>query len=196
MTPVGTLVVTLGSTHPSFLPPSSIDQVVLQLDIITQEMSSTTGLNPLAQVGFADSVAYDRHRPSFPAGSVNVLLENVRVAGIPAATIVDLAAGTGKFTELLAERPEDYNIIAIEPHGDMRRVLQGKALKGVSVQDGLSTKIPLENESVDAVIAAQVGLCISFCYCTRTTDGILREGEVIQKTPRRKHGLGCPNGAL
>ena len=40
----------------------------------------------------------------------------------------------------------------------MRKVLEDKHLKGVSVQDGLSTDMKsLKDESVDAVIAAQVG---------------------------------------
>lgn len=124
-------------------------------------MSASAALNPRAQIGFANATAYDSHRPSFPSESVNALLDNVRVADKDGATVVDLAAGTGKFTELLASRPEQYKVTAIEPHPDMRKVLEGKNLKGVDTKDGLSTSIPLPDESVDAVIAAQVG--ISFC---------------------------------
>ncbi|KAI5202183.1 hypothetical protein AUEXF2481DRAFT_430641 [Aureobasidium subglaciale EXF-2481] len=121
-------------------------------------MTSTTSgqINPSAQSGFSNAALYDKHRPSFPAHSVSVLLDGVRVADTPQATVVDLAAGTGKFTELLADRDEGYEIIAIEPHADMRKVLEDKHLKGVSVQDGLSTDMKsLKDESVDAVIAAQ-----------------------------------------
>jgi len=39
----------------------------------------------------------------------------------------------------------------------MRKVLEDKRLSGVEVKDGLSTSIPLPDESVDAVIIAQVG---------------------------------------
>ncbi|KEQ84793.1 putative 2-heptaprenyl-1,4-naphthoquinone methyltransferase [Aureobasidium pullulans] len=113
-------------------------------------------LNPSAQSGFSNAALYDKHRPSFPAHSVSVLLDGVRVADSPQATVVDLAAGTGKFTELLAARDEGYEIIAIEPHADMRKVLEDKHLKGVSVRHGLSTDMKsLKDESVDAVIAAQ-----------------------------------------
>ncbi|KAI4719935.1 putative 2-heptaprenyl-1,4-naphthoquinone methyltransferase [Aureobasidium sp. EXF-10727] len=119
-------------------------------------MTSAPGrINPSAQNGFSNAALYDKHRPSFPAHSVSVLLDGVRVADSQ-ATVVDLAAGTGKFTELLADRDEGYEIIAIEPHADMRKVLEDKHLKGVSVQDGLSTDMKsLKDESVDAVIAAQ-----------------------------------------
>lgn len=122
-------------------------------------MTSPSGrINPSAQNGFSNAALYDKHRPSFPAHSVSVLLDGVRVADSPQATVVDLAAGTGKFTELLADRDEGYEIIAIEPHADMRKVLEDKHLKGVTVQDGLSTDMKsLKDESVDAVIAAQVG---------------------------------------
>ncbi|KAH0380887.1 putative 2-heptaprenyl-1,4-naphthoquinone methyltransferase, partial [Aureobasidium melanogenum] len=120
-------------------------------------MTSTPSgrLNPSAQNGFSNAALYDKHRPSFPAHSVSVLLDGVRVADTQ-ATVVDLAAGTGKFTELLAARDEGYKVIAIEPHADMRKVLEDKHLPGVSVQDGLSTDMKsLKDESVDAVIAAQ-----------------------------------------
>lgn len=115
-----------------------------------------SSLNPFAQSGFAEAAHYDAHRPSFPAKSVDVLLDNLRVKGKKGATVVDLAAGTGKFTELLARRDEGYKVIAIEPHADMRGVLVDKKLKGVEVIDGISHSMPLADGSVDAVIAAQV----------------------------------------
>lgn len=109
-----------------------------------------------AQSGFSKSSLYDQHRPSYPANAVDMLLDAVRVAGIPGASIVDLGAGTGKFTELLAKRHERYDILAIEPHEQMRKELERKALDNVTVKDGLSTSIPVADETVDAVIAAQV----------------------------------------
>ncbi|KAF1355379.1 S-adenosyl-L-methionine-dependent methyltransferase [Delphinella strobiligena] len=118
-------------------------------------MSSSAALNPLAQSGFAKAAEYDAHRPTFPAESVNVLLENVRIADKPGATVIDLAAGTGKFTQALVDRPEQYKVTAVEPHAHMRKVLENKKLKDVEFLDGLSTSIPLADESVDAVIAAQ-----------------------------------------
>ncbi|KAF4555276.1 Methyltransferase-like protein 6 [Elsinoe fawcettii] len=108
-----------------------------------------------AQTGFAKAADYDAHRPSFPDESVNVLLGNVRLLGNQGATVIDLAAGTGKFTEILAKREEGFNIIAVEPHDDMRAVLEKKNLPNVKVVKGLSTEIPVPDESVDAVIAAQ-----------------------------------------
>lgn len=119
-------------------------------------------LSARAVSGFSNSAHYDRHRPSYPADAVETLLDAVRVAGVPGATIIDLAAGTGKFTEVLVKRDEEYEILAVEPHQEMREELEKKNLKNVTVKDGLSTSIPAENESIDAVIAAQV--CI-YIHC-------------------------------
>jgi len=113
-------------------------------------------LSARAVSGFSKSALYDQHRPSYPPDAVETLLDAVRVAGVPGATIVDLAAGTGKFTELLAQRDEEYEIVAVEPHEGMRVELEKKRLRNVTVKEGISTSIPVEDESIDAVIAAQV----------------------------------------
>lgn len=118
----------------------------------------TSTIANVAQNGFADASSYDQHRPSYPPEAVEELLKHLQVDGLPAARIVDLAAGTGKFTELLAAREECYEILAIEPQADMRNELARKDLKGVTVVEGDAVNLPVESQSVDAVVAAQVGL--------------------------------------
>lgn len=120
--------------------------------------SPSPGLNARAQKGFAKSHAYDQHRPSYSASSVQFLLEQTRVSGRKHARVVDLAAGTGKFTELLAGREEEeFEILAVEPHEQMREVLASKQLKGVTVMEGMAHDMSgIEDESVDAVFVAQV----------------------------------------
>lgn len=120
-------------------------------------MATSGSINERAQIGFAKSDAYDEHRPAYPASIVQLLLENLGVNGKNGARIVDLAAGTGKFTEALAARDEQFEIVAVEPQGDMRRVLNEKKLPNVAVMDGQGERIPLDTGSVDAVICAQVG---------------------------------------
>jgi hypothetical protein len=121
--------------------------------------------SPIAQTSFANSTAYDAHRPTYPAESVQHLLEQCRVAGKRGARIIDLAAGTGKFTEALAAREEGFEILAVEPHADMRRVLSERGLKGVRVVDGTAEDVPVENGWADAVFVAQVGhQLISFLF--------------------------------
>ncbi len=75
---------------------------------------------------------------------------------------MDLGAGTGSLTKQLAGRQEGYDILAIEPHEAMRKELEAKKLKGVSVLAGFADKLPLQSQSVDALVASQVTLSISY----------------------------------
>lgn len=120
-------------------------------------MASSTGISERAQTGFAKSAAYDQHRPAYTSTVVQLLLENLRVSGKKHAKLLDLAAGTGKFTEAIAAREEEFEVVAVEPHDEMRLVLEEKGLKSVTVLAGKADSIPVEDESVDAVICAQVG---------------------------------------
>lgn len=83
-----------------------------------------TDIKSAARNSFAASSAYECHRPSYPPEAINKLLRGLEVAGVNGARVADLAAGTGKFTELLAARPEQYSIAAIEPHPAMRTELE------------------------------------------------------------------------
>lgn len=111
-----------------------------------------------AKSGFANALSYDKHRPTYPPEAVSKLLSALHIAGVHGATVVDLAAGTGKFTEPLAARDEEYEITAIEPHERMRAELERKKLGGgrVKVLDGTAQKTGLQSQSVDVVITGQV----------------------------------------
>ena len=118
-------------------------------------MSST--ISPHALTGFTNSTAYDAHRPTYPPSSLQHLLTQCRVAGKRGARIIDLAAGTGKFTAALAAREEEFEIVAVEPHADMRKVLSERGLRGVKVVDGTAEEMPVGDGWADAVFVAQVG---------------------------------------
>jgi ubiquinone/menaquinone biosynthesis C-methylase UbiE len=109
-----------------------------------------------ALTGFAKGALYEQHRPSYSNEAVDNLLNALGVKDVANAAVLDLAAGTGKFTDLLAQRAENYTVVAVEPHGEMREQLEKKSWANVKVKSGLATSIPLSDESVDAVIAAQV----------------------------------------
>jgi ubiquinone/menaquinone biosynthesis C-methylase UbiE len=107
--------------------------------------------------GFEASSAYDAHRPSYPPEAVDQLLSALKVAVVQGASVADLAAGTGKFTELIAARPEQYSIVAVEPHKSMRAELERKSLKGVKVAKGTAEAMPeIVDGTFDALIASQV----------------------------------------
>jgi trans-aconitate methyltransferase len=109
-----------------------------------------------AAQGFKDADAYDAHRPSYPPEVVDDFLRHLLVRDQIDSRIVEIAAGTGKFTELLACRPERFLIKAIEPHKDMREKLAAKDLPAVEVLAGEAKKMPIKSEWGDACIIAQV----------------------------------------
>lgn len=119
-------------------------------------MSTHDSLPSVAREGFKDASAYDTHRPSYPPHAVETFLKNLKVAGQSESKIVEIASGTGKFTELLARRPERFEVKAIEPHQGMRERLVEKDLQAVEVVDGTAEKMPVGDEWGDACIAAQV----------------------------------------
>lgn len=120
-------------------------------------MAKPFTLSSKAQTGFSNAAQYDKHRPSYPDEAVNKLLTRLGVAGVSNAQIIDLGSGTGKFTELLAKRDEQYEIVAVEPHARMRDELVKKGLgEKVVVLDGDAGNIPVEDGWGDALVAAQV----------------------------------------
>jgi ubiquinone/menaquinone biosynthesis C-methylase UbiE len=111
--------------------------------------------SPIAQAGFIAPSLYDKYRPSYLGHAVQHLLSSL---GVDAGNtrILELGAGTGKLTEKLAVYLANSTIVAIEPHAKMRDLLDQKQLPNVTVMDGLAQCIPLPDESVDYVLAAQV----------------------------------------
>ena len=89
---------------------------------------------------------YERGRPSYPR-------EAVAVAAVPESSrVLDLGAGTGKLTRVLAE--QFAAVVAVEPAPAMRRVL-ANVCGGVDVLAGTAEQIPLADASVDAVFVAE-----------------------------------------
>lgn len=148
-----------------------------------------------AQVGpgFSKAAQYDTHRATYSADAVEVLLENLQVSGKKNARILDLAAGTGKFTDALAARGEQFDIVAVEPLQSMRDVLAGKQLSNVEVKDGHASSIPLEEASVEAVVIAQVS---HSSLCADTRQEVLGDGgevEIGYAQHRRKEQTSAPS---
>lgn len=131
--------------------------------------------SPLAQVaysGFHDAGAYDAHRPSYPAAAVSCLLGHLGLLTPPPdgsgpTTVVEIGAGTGKFTELLSRHAAQQaaaasgsgpplQIVAVEPHAQMRAQLEAKSLLHVTAVDGHGADLRMIGDgAASAVIAAQ-----------------------------------------
>jgi SAM-dependent methyltransferase len=88
---------------------------------------------------------YDRARPGYPSDAVGWML------GPTARDVVDLGAGTGIFSRLVASL--GHRVTAVEPDAEMRAQLA--ASDGIAVVEGSAETIPLPDQSAGAVVAAQ-----------------------------------------
>jgi SAM-dependent methyltransferase len=91
---------------------------------------------------------YERGRPDYPAAAIDWLIAEL---GRP-AVVADIGAGTGKLTRPLLER--GIRVIAVEPVAGMRATLE-RAAPGADVRAGQAEALPLEDGSVDAIVAGQ-----------------------------------------
>ncbi|KAI1172517.1 S-adenosyl-L-methionine-dependent methyltransferase [Nemania sp. FL0916] len=142
-------------------------------------MASQSNLSMAAEEGFKDAAAYDTHRPNYPSEAVEAFLQNLKIVGQDDVNIVEIASGTGKFTELLAARPERYTVKAVEPHRLMREKLAQKDLPGVEVLDGEADKMPVEDEWGDVCIAAQAFHWFATPEALKEMHRVLRPGAVL-----------------
>ena len=109
------------------------------------------GMSDVAASGFgAGADDYERGRPGYADDVVAWLVRRLGIA--PGASVLDLAAGTGKLTRLL-QRP-GVDLVAVEPVEAMRAKL-ADTCPGVPALDGTAEAIPLPDASVDAVTVAQ-----------------------------------------
>ena len=92
------------------------------------------------------AAAYERGRPSYPPEAIDWLLPR------GARHVLDLGAGTGKLTTRLVER--GLEVVAVDPIPDMLEVLRA-SLPETRALLGTAEEIPLEDNSVDAVLVAQ-----------------------------------------
>ena len=91
---------------------------------------------------------YERGRAPWPDAAVERAAAALELGSD--ATVVDLGAGTGKLTRLLAGRFR--RVVAVEPLPEMRAVLTAN-LPHVEVVDGTAERIPLPAGAVDAIFA-------------------------------------------
>ncbi|KAL6060003.1 SAM-dependent methyltransferase [Balamuthia mandrillaris] len=106
----------------------------------------------VAAAGFgAEADEYERSRPSYPVVAVRYVVETLRLS--PQSIVCELGAGTGKFTRQLLEEC-GCTIHAVEPVAEMRAKLSSQVPQ-VTVSAGSAAAIPLDDESVDAIVIAQ-----------------------------------------
>ncbi|MCI4331554.1 MAG: class I SAM-dependent methyltransferase [Thermoplasmata archaeon] len=93
---------------------------------------------------------YELGRPEYPVDAVRHLVTTLGLT--PGAPVLDLAAGTGKFTRALL--PFGFQLTAVEPTAAMREELE-RRVPGALVRDGIAEAIPLPDHGLEAVVVAQ-----------------------------------------
>ena len=129
-------------------------------------------IHEAAQQGYSnESSTYQRGRPEYPAELLGWLERDLGVSA--GAEVVDLGAGTGKFTRLLARL--GANVTAIEPVDAMRERLV-QAVSGVRALPGSAESMPLGDACVDVVACAQAFHWFANEAALRETHRVLRPG--------------------
>ena len=110
-----------------------------------------TAVHASAQQGFSTQAGtYAQGRPDYPRQLTGWLTQTLAVDAN--STVIDLGAGTGKFTRLLSTLAP--TLIAVEPVAAMGAQLT-RLLPDVRLVDGTAESMPLPTASADAVVCAQ-----------------------------------------
>jgi SAM-dependent methyltransferase len=94
--------------------------------------------------------AYERGRPSYPTAAIDLMVRELGLG--PGSRVIELGAGTGKFTRALG--PCGAAIVPIEPSRGMRTVLH-RLEPDRPVLAAKAEQLPLRAGTADAVVAAQ-----------------------------------------
>ncbi|MBN8540592.1 MAG: class I SAM-dependent methyltransferase [Deltaproteobacteria bacterium] len=140
-----------------------------------------------AAVGFSTSVdAYERGRPGYSEAALSFIRETIHdlTAGVTGGDgasgsrrkpkVLDLAAGTGKFTNLVNE-PAAWDLFAVEPVIEMRERLIEK-LPSVIAFPGTAEQIPFDDNFFDVVTVAQAFHWFNYEQAVREIARVLRPG--------------------
>jgi SAM-dependent methyltransferase len=125
-------------------------------------------VHEVASSGFgAEADAYERARPSYPADAVAWIVDALGIA--PGRDVADVAAGTGKFTRLLA--PTGAWILAVEPVEGMRLRLPRMPTTAATAE-----RLPFRDGSLDAVTVAQAFHWFDAAVALHELHRVLRPG--------------------
>jgi SAM-dependent methyltransferase len=115
---------------------------------------------------------YERGRPSYPAAAVDWML---RTAG-SVTRVVDVGAGTGKFTASLLAR--GLRVSAVEPDPQMRSRLATNHPAAVALA-GTAEAMPLDDASADLVTFAQSWHWVDVALASAEVARVLRPGGAL-----------------
>ena len=113
---------------------------------------------------------YELGRPGWPPEALDL------AAVPPDGSVLELGAGTGKLTRLLAARFAD--VTAVEPDERMRRLLAG-IVPGAQLVPGRAEEIPLPDASVDAIFCAEAFHLFEWEQALEESARVLRPGRPL-----------------
>lgn len=139
---------------------------------------SDPGLVARRAASFGGSAAaYAEERPDYPDAAVRWALEPV--AGRAPLRVLDLAAGTGKLTQVLLRVGVDAErLVAVEPDGAMLGELR-RRVPEVRAVEGSAERIPLDDGAVDAVVVGQAMHWFDLDRALPEIHRVLAEGGVL-----------------
>jgi SAM-dependent methyltransferase len=129
-----------------------------------------------AQSFGAEAAAYDAGRPGYPDDAVEWLLSRAATDDDARPDVVDVGAGTGKFTASLVAR--SASVTAVEPDELMRARLAANLPTVVAVE-GTGEQLPLGDASADVVTYAQSWHWVDVEAASREAARVLRPGGVL-----------------
>jgi SAM-dependent methyltransferase len=131
-------------------------------------------VHDVAAAGFNDPHDYEAARPSYPPEALAWIATKASLE--PGRRVIDLAAGTGKFTRLLVGTGAD--VVACEPVPGMRATFRS-VLPGVPLLAGTAEALPLRDASVDAMTVAQAWHWFDHARATAEAARVVRAGGAL-----------------
>jgi SAM-dependent methyltransferase len=132
-------------------------------------------IHDTASTGFAAGAgAYVTGRPDYPPEAGQWLREVIGLG--PGKTVLDLGAGTGKFTPYLKET--GARVTTVEPVAEMRAELSCRHTD-VPALAGTAEAIPLPEASLDAVVCAQAFHWFATAAALTEIRRVLRPGGML-----------------
>eukprot|EP00123_Amoebidium_parasiticum_P001089 comp12090_c1_seq1/m.6822 comp12090_c1_seq1/g.6822 ORF comp12090_c1_seq1/g.6822 comp12090_c1_seq1/m.6822 type:complete len:277 (-) comp12090_c1_seq1:493-1323(-) len=115
-------------------------------------MGASTNIHQVAAKAWSSQAAsYEAGRPTYPTAATEFIVNTFALTST--SHVVDVAAGTGKFTRGLRKACES-KIVAVEPLAEMIEQFRC-VLPDIEIVQGTAEHLPFENESVDLITAAQ-----------------------------------------
>ena len=130
--------------------------------------------DPRATSFGGDTGAYEAARPDYPADAVAWML-----SGLPEAPrVVDLGAGTGKLTRVIASVLPGARLTAVDPDAAMLDAL-AQASPEIPTAVGSAEELPLDDASVDAVALGQAWHWVDPVTASAEIGRVLEPGGVL-----------------